>query len=128
MNLWDLIFSLAKYDKSILHQLWGIKIFNKKVHQYGIINKIDNERIYVSFENKPNCRYKYNEFSAFFDNSFIDHLSIDLKGKLKARSFHLRDPFISIIFKIDEGVNLKGGEIEFILKRNAYELLGKYYE
>ncbi|MDD2901057.1 MAG: hypothetical protein PHU44_01310 [Syntrophales bacterium] len=128
MNLWKLIFSLAKYDESILHQLCGIKIFNKKVHQYGIINKIDDERIYISFENRPNCKYKYNEFSVLFDNSFIDQLPISLKEKLKYKNLHLKDRFLDIIFKIHDGINLNGDDINFILERNAYELLGKYYE
>lgn len=127
MNLWEFIFYLARSDKSILQQLYGIKIFNN-IHGYGIINKIDNERIYVSFDDKPNCKYNYKEFPKIFDNSFLDRLPIRLKEKLKTKSSHLTDQFISIIFKIDDGDHLTVREIDFIIQRNAYELLGKYYE
>jgi tetratricopeptide (TPR) repeat protein len=127
MNLWEFIFFLVRSDKSILQQLYGIRIFNK-IHGYGVITKVDNERIYVSFDNKPDCRYKYKEIPQFFDNSSFDYLPISLKNELKKKNLHLRDNFIGIIFKIDEGEELTAMEINFIIEKNAYELLGKYYE
>jgi tetratricopeptide (TPR) repeat protein len=127
MNLWEFIFELAKSDKSILHHLFGIKIFNKTLG-YGIINKIENNRVYVSYDNRPNCKYKYKECCNLFNNLIIEDLPIDFKEELKTKSSNLNDKFIAIIFKIDCGEPLTENEIDFIFDRTAFELLGKYFE
>lgn len=127
MNLWEFIFELAKSDKSILHHLYGITIFNK-ILGYGIISKIENDRVYISYDNKPNCKYKYKECCNLFDNLIIEDLPIDFKEDLKSKSSNLNDQFIDIIFKIDCGESLTENEIDFIFNRSAFELLGKYFE
>jgi tetratricopeptide (TPR) repeat protein len=127
MNLWEFIFKLGREDHNILKQIYGLRVFNKK-HGFGIIMEIKKGRIYISYSDKPNCPYRYDEFARLFDNSFVDYLDIDLKNKLKSISYTLTDPYISIIFKIDDGELLSRHEIDYIFNKKAFELIGKYYE